>query len=39
MPAWEREMLLRLHMELSDRGSPEPSGDPFSAVPNELKEL
>jgi hypothetical protein len=32
-------MLLRLHSEMSEGGSPKKSGDPFSVVPDELKGL
>jgi hypothetical protein len=41
MPSWEREMLLRLFMEErgGSKGSSDISGDPFSSVPEELREL
>jgi hypothetical protein len=41
MPAWEREMLLRLFMveRGGSEGSSEVSGDPFSAVPDKLRKL
>jgi hypothetical protein len=40
MPAWEREMLLRLHVESREGGSSDtPSCDPFSQVPEELRGL
>jgi hypothetical protein len=39
MPAWEREMLLRLHMESMEEGSSDTSSGDLSAVPDELRGL